>query len=116
MNFLNYPRNGSQLPERRFYQCVCWFFQVPEAGVETSAFEQGNKALLESGGAQGGAIETETDSQGQLKATALEVLQRAWKSLRRLEDLSDDPKESKQAKRAVKLLDDAFRILEGGKR
>jgi hypothetical protein len=47
-----------------------------------------------------------------LKAQTLEDLQRGWKSLRRLEDLSDDPKESKAAGRAVAFVDKAFAELE----
>jgi hypothetical protein len=49
-----------------------------------------------------------------LKARALEDLKRAWKSLRRLEDLSDDPSESKAAGRAVAFVDKAFAELESG--
>ena len=49
-----------------------------------------------------------------LKSEALEVLQRAWKALRRLEDLSDCPKERNSAGIAVSLLDKAFHELERG--
>lgn len=56
----------------------------------------------------------ETDSG--LKAEALEVLQRAWKSIRRMETLSDDPAEAKVAERALSFVDKAFAELERGKR
>jgi hypothetical protein len=67
-------------------------------------------------GAQAGAIETETDCQGQLKARALEDLQRAWKSLRRLETLSVDPLDANVAERALAFVDKAFAALEGNER
>ena len=51
-----------------------------------------------------------------LKAEALEVLQRAWKAIRRMEDLSDDPAQSKSAGIAVSFLNKAFHELEPGKR
>jgi hypothetical protein len=85
-------------------------------GLEPSGQTAGETALSEMPGAQAGAIETETDCQGQLKARALEDLQRAWKSLRRLEDSSGDPSESKAAGRAVALVDKAFAALEGNER
>ena len=47
---------------------------------------------------------------------ALDDLQRAWKSLRRMETLSDDPVESEAAGRAVAFVDKAFTELEAGKR
>lgn len=56
MHFLNYLRNDRRYPEIRLSQCFYWFLQVPEAGVETSAFEQGYKALSESGGTPGGTL------------------------------------------------------------
>ncbi len=43
---------------------------------------------------------------------ALDDLQRACKSIRLLEDLSDDPQESKAAGRAVQHVNKAFRELE----
>ena len=43
-------------------QQKCWVSEVPEAGVETSGFPQGNKALSESGGAPGGARRPDFDS------------------------------------------------------
>ena len=54
--------------------------------------------------------EIETDVS--LKADALEDLQRAWKAIRRLEDLSDDPAHRKCAGIAVSILDKAFAVLE----
>lgn len=58
------------------------------------------------------AFDPEPDSVGSLKRQALDDLQRAWKSIRRLEELSDDPRESKAAGRAVQHVDKAFRELE----
>ena len=66
-------------------------------------------------GAQAGAIETATDLQWQLKTQALEDLQRAWKSIRLMETLSDDPSEAKVAERALAFVDKAFAELEGDK-
>lgn len=66
----------------------------------------------ESAGAQAGAIETDSDSQGQLKAQALDDLQRAWKAIRRMETLSDDRADAKAAERALSFVDKAFAELE----
>ena len=85
-------------------------------GTRTTGVSSANSALSEIPGAQAGAIETENDSQGQLRQQALDDLQRAWKALRRLETLSDDAAESKAAGKAVAFVDKAFRELEGGKR
>ena len=82
------------------------------AGTTNPAQIAGKTALSESGGAPGGAIGSDCGSVGQLRQQALEDLQRAWKSLRRLEDQSDSPAESKAAGRAVKHVDKAFRELE----
>jgi hypothetical protein len=54
------------------------------------------------------------DSVASLKTRSLEDLQRAWKSIRRMESLSDDPAEAKGAKRALAFVDKAFAKLEGG--
>ena len=54
----------------------------------------------------------EADSVASLRQQALDDLQRAWKSLRRFEDLADDPTESKAAGRAVAHVDAAFAELE----
>ena len=43
---------------------------------------------------------------------ALDDLQRAWKAIRRMETLSDDPAESKAAERALAFVDKAFAELE----
>lgn len=66
----------------------------------------------ETGGHPGGQFGNDSDSVARLRAQALDDLQRARKSLRRLEDLSDDPSESKAAGKAVKHVDAAFRELE----
>ena len=81
-------------------------------GREPFGYNAGETALSEIPGVQIGAIGSDSDSQGQLKQRAIDDLQRAWKSIRRLEDLSDDPRESKAANRAVKHVDGAFRELE----
>ncbi|MCA9011222.1 MAG: hypothetical protein KDB01_15835, partial [Planctomycetaceae bacterium] len=58
------------------------------------------------------AFEADSDSVGSLRQQALTDLQRAWKSLRRLEDLSDDPAEAKAAERALSFVDKAFGELD----
>ena len=55
-----------------------------------------------------------TATEVSLKSEALDVLQAAWKALRRLEDLSDDPAQRKSAGIAVSFIDQAFRELERG--
>ena len=65
-------------------------------------------------GPKSGPIDADSDSVASLKAQALEDLQRAWKSLRRLEDLADIPAESKAAGLAVAFVDQAFAGLESG--
>ena len=71
--------------------------------------KQGENAVKDSRakipGAQAGAIDSESDSQGQLRQQALTDLQRAWKSVRRMETLSDDPAEAKVAERALAFVD-----------
>ncbi|MCA9010510.1 MAG: hypothetical protein KDB01_12225 [Planctomycetaceae bacterium] len=57
-----------------------------------------------------------TISDADLKTEALDVLQQAWKALRRLEDFSDDTVDSKAANRAVAFLDKAFAEFEKGQR
>jgi hypothetical protein len=61
-------------------------------------------------------LNPDSDSAASLKQQALDDLQRAWKSIRRMESLSDDPAESKVAGRALAFVDRAFEELEGGKR
>lgn len=60
-------------------------------------------------------LDQKMETESNLKSDAIEVLQAAWKALRRLEDHSDDPKERKSAGIAVSLLDKAFHELERGK-
>ena len=83
-------------------------------GTRSIPENAGEMPRSESAGAQAGAIETDSDSQGQLKAQALEDLQRAWKAIRRMETLSDDRAEAKAAERALSLVDKAFAELERG--
>ena len=54
----------------------------------------------------------ESATEASLRQQALDAMQAAWKALRRLEDLSDDPAESKAAGRAVAFVDKAFAVLE----
>ncbi len=85
-------------------------------GLEPYGYNAGEKAFPETGGAQGGAIENDAVSEGQLRQQALEDLQRAWKSIRRMETLSDDPSEATVAGRALAFVDKAFTELENGGR
>ena len=57
-----------------------------------------------------------TETGSSLKADALEVLQAAWKAIRRMETLSDDPAEAKAAERALAFVNKAFAELERKKR
>lgn len=54
------------------------------------------------------------ETEVRFRTQALDDLQAAWKSLRRLENLSDCPRERKSAGSAVSLLDKAFHELERG--
>ena len=94
-------------------QHLCWVFEVPEAGVEQSPFLQGFTGLSTMPGPTSGPIPIVDDSTAGMKTRALEDLQRAWKALRRLEDLADSPADSKAAGRAVAFVDKAFAELEG---
>lgn len=58
---------------------------VTEAGVELTQFPKGNKALSVKPGAQTGAIDSDSDLQGQLR----DELQQAWQTFGRL-DLQTD--------------------------
>ena len=88
---------------------------LPE-GLETTPGNAGEMALSENGGHPGGHFGNDSDSVASLMQQALDDLQRAWKSLRRMETLSDDPVESEAAGRAVAFVDKAFTELEAGKR
>ena len=66
----------------------------------------------ENGGTPGGTLQVDDDSAAGLKARALDDLQRAWKSIRRMESLSEDQAEVKAAERALSLVDKAFAELE----
>ncbi len=52
------------------------------------------------------------DSETSMKQQALDSLQLAWRDIRRMESLSDDPAESKAAERALAFVDKAFAELE----
>ena len=84
--------------------------------IEKQGANTGKDSHARIPGVQVGAIDSDSDSQRQFKQQALDDLQRAWKSIRRMESLSDDPAESKVAGRALALVDRAFEELEGGKR
>ena len=58
------------------------------------------------------AFEANSDSAASLRQQAVDDLQRAWKSIRRMETLSDDPAEAKVAERALAFVDQAFAELE----
>ena len=60
-----------------------------------------------------GTLTPNVETESSLKADALEVLQAAWKAIRRLETLSDDKAEAKAAERALAFVDKAFAELEG---
>ncbi len=89
--------------------------QVPEAGVETSAFGQGFKALCETGGHPGGQFGSDSETVASLRQQALTSLQLALRDIRRMESLSDDPAESKVAGLALTFVNRAFEELEGDK-
>ena len=56
------------------------------------------------------------DTEASLMQQALDALQAAWKAIRRMESMSDDPAEAKVAGKALTHVDKAFEQLEGGKR
>ena len=87
---------------------------IPPTGSRTIGVSPANSPFSESAGAQAGVIVSDSETGTSLKTRALEDLQRAWKSIRSLEDLSDDKSESQAAKRAVAFVDKAFAALEGG--
>lgn len=76
----------------------------------------GETALSEIGGHPGGQFGSDSETVASLRQQALTDLQCAWKSIRRMESLSDDKSESKTAGRALAFVDKAFAELEGGKR
>ena len=86
--------------------------QITRPGLEQLPPNTGETAHSENGGHPGGQFGNDSESVASLKTQALDELQRAWKSLRRLEDLSDDSAESKAAGRAVGLLSKVFAELE----
>ena len=57
-----------------------------------------------------------TETGSSLKSESLEVLKSAWKAIRRMETLSDDPAVAKSAERALAFVDQAFAELEWSKR
>ena len=81
-------------------------------GLEPHGYNAGKTAFSESAGAHTGAIDSDFDVQGQLKTQAIEDLQKALRSLRRLEDQSDSPAESVVASRALAFVKRAIEELE----
>ena len=92
------------------------FSKYRRRGSKQTGFEQGFRALSESGGPTSGPIRPDSDSVASLRQQALTSLQLAWRDIRRMESLSDDPAECKVAGRALAFVDRAFEELEGGKR
>ena len=86
-----------------------------EAGVETSAFEQGNTAHSENGGHPGGQFGSNSDSVAGLKQQALTSLQLALRDICRMKSLSDSPADSVAASRALAFVERAIEELEVGK-
>jgi hypothetical protein len=89
--------------------------QVPEAGVTQTEFQQGNRALSETGGHPGGQFGSDPETVASLRQQALTSLQLTWRDIRRIESLSDDPAESVAASRALALVERAIEELEVGK-
>jgi hypothetical protein len=83
-------------------------------GLETIGCNAGETPFSEILGAQAGAIDSEAEYQGQLMQEAMTYLQAAWKALRTVETISDNPKESEAAGRARGFVDEAFGALDGG--
>ncbi len=81
-------------------------------GLEPNGFYAAKTAFSESAGAHTGAIDSDFDVQGQLKTQAIEDLQKALRSLRRLADQSDSHAESVAAHRAVASVERAIQELE----
>ena len=81
-------------------------------GLETITENAGETAHSQNGGHPGGQFGNDRNSVASLRQHALEDLQRAWKSIRRMEELSDDPAEAKVAERALAFVDKAFAELE----
>lgn len=63
-----------------------------------------------------GTLTPKAETESSLKPDAFEVLQAAWKAIRRTETLSDNPAEAKAAERALAFVDKAFVELERKKR
>ena len=90
--------------------------KITRPGLEPVPGNTGETALSEIGGHPGGQFGNDSDSVASLRQQALTSLQLAWRDIRRMESLSDDPAESKVAGRALAFVDRAFEELEGSKR
>lgn len=68
--------------------------QVPEAGVLQTTFEQGFRAVFETGGAQGGAQGQDSDLSGDVYGQIIADLNRGLSSLKSLQAAADARKNS----------------------
>lgn len=82
-------------------------------GTRNSSENTGQTTLSEKPGAQAGAIDSGSDSQGRLKRQVLQDLQRAWESLRTLESFSEDPAKLATVERVREFIEKAFGELDG---
>ena len=90
--------------------------KITRPGLEQLPPNTGETAHSENGGHPGGQFGSDSETVASLRQQALTSLQLAWRDIRRMESLSDDPAESKVAGRALAFVDRAFEELEGGKR
>lgn len=81
-------------------------------GLEPSWENAEKTSFSKSAGAHTGAIDSDFDVQGHLKPQAIEDLQKALRSLRRLEDRSNSPAEVVAASRALAFVERAIEELE----
>ena len=85
---------------------------VPEAGVQQTAFEQGNKALSENGGHPGGQFEP--SSEGQIaRQELLDALQLAWMTAGRLDLYTESTTERQKLERVQSQLSKMMRLVRG---
>ena len=90
--------------------------KITRPGLEQLPGNIGETALSVSGGHPGGQFGSDSETVASLRQQALTSLQLAWRDIRRMESLSDDPAESKVAGRALAFVNRAFEELEEGKR
>ena len=90
--------------------------KITRPGLEQLPPNTGETAHSENGGHPGGQFGSDSETVASLRQQALTSLQLAWRDIRRMESLSDDPAESKVAGRALAFVNRAFEELEEGKR